>query len=545
MDQPNPMRQRVVVTLVCLAAALAGGGDLRAQDYGAPSGSGSFFSRDLGTAMRVDYNSEYYGTDKGVVAIGGMKVFSQEGSTWLLDAQGTLSDEFGGGFNAGIGYRHLTDTFWGYDSQRIRGVSFWTDGQSTTNDNWFTQLGLTIESLGDKWDARLSTYLPLEREKAAGDTIVGMLDDPFYEGHQLVGGTEVTPIDTALTVVDAEFAHRLLDLEAWAFAGYYHLGGGGYDEDGYRVGFRGYAVPDIQVSVQVSDDDLYGTNVSAGLTWFVGRTHKCNQPVGTILDRFREPVLRNDFIATTQRFETAGVNALTDNSTDEEFHFVHVDANASGGGDGSYENPYNTLDLAETNSDEDDIVLVWSGSAAAPTFTPAGTITVQEGQRWLGEGLDLDGEAVLHYVNTAELGLISLPETSDGSSGGLPPQHHRARRVGRVHPGCRCHERRDQQLRRRRRCHRDQREWSHWFRGLESGADQPDRRRGGSDRRFRHEHHRQLGGDLGRRRTRYRDHRRYGHPGRDGHGREQRRPGRRHRRVDRRIGHARPDRRGG
>ena len=419
MDQPNPMRQRVVVSLVCLAAALAGGGDLRAQDYGAPSGSGSFFSRDLGTVMRVDYNSEYYGTDKGVVAIGGMKVFSQEGSTWLLDAQGTLSDEFGGGFNAGVGYRQLTDTFWGYDSQRIRGVSFWTDGQSTTNDNWFTQLGITVESLGDKWDARLSTYLPLEREKAAGDTIVGMLDDPFYEGHQLVGGTEITPIDTALTVVDAEFAHRLLDLEAWAFAGYYHLGGGGYDEDGYRIGFRGYAVPDIQVSVQVSDDDLYGTNVSAGLTWFVGRTHKCNQPVGTILDRFREPVLRNDFIATTQRFETAGVNALTDNSTDEEFYFVHVDANASGGGDGSYENPYNTLDLAEANSDENDIVLVWSGSAAAPTFTPAGTITIQEGQRWLGEGLDLDGEAVLHYVNTAEVGLISLPETSDGSSEGF------------------------------------------------------------------------------------------------------------------------------
>ena len=476
MDQPNPMRQRVVVSLVCVAAALAGGGSLRAQDYSAPSGGGSFFSRDLGTAMRVDYNSQYYGTEEGVVAIGGMKVFSQEGSTWLLDAQGTLSDEFGGGFNAGIGYRQLVNTALPYDPQRIRGVSFWTDGQSTTNNNWFTQLGIGIESLGDRWDARLNTYLPLEREKAAGGTIAGTLDDPFYEGHFLVGGTQVTPIDTALTVVDAEFAHRLLDLEAWAFAGYYHLGGGGFDEDGYRIGFRGYAVPDIQVSVQVSDDDLYGTNVSAGLTWFVGRTHKRNLPVGTVLDRFREPVLRNDFIATTQRFETAGVGALTDNSTDEEFYFVHVDANAAGGGDGSYENPYNTLDLAETNSDADDIVLVWSGSialtdnstdeefyfvhvdanaagggdgsyenpyntldlaetnsdaddivlvwsgsAAAPTFTPAGTITIQEGQRWLGEGLDLDGEAVLHYVNTAELGLISLPETSVGSSEGFRP----------------------------------------------------------------------------------------------------------------------------
>ncbi len=415
MDQPNVWRLRKSSIASGAAVLLAVCGTAFAQETPAPSGGGSFFSRDLGTALRIDYNSEYYGTDKGVVAIGGMKVFNGEGSTWFLDAQGTLSDDFGGGYNAGIGYRVLRDTQLPYDSQRIHGVSFWSDGQSTSADNFFSQLGVSLESMGDKWDARLSGYFPLSRSKT-GDPVVGSLDDPFYEGFRLLSTTELVPVDTALTVVDGEVAHRLMDLEAWAFLGGYHLGGGGFDDGGYRVGVRGYAVPDLQVTLQVSDDDIYGTNVSAGITWFVGRTTRANQPLGNIMDRFREPVLRNDFIATTQRFTSTGTGALTDNTSGEELAFIHVDTNdGSAVGDGSFENPYLSLDQAlGAGSSEDDIILVHGGSGGAGLLT--GTFTFQNGQRLLGEGLDADMTPVVHTVNTTELGLLDLPETAAGAS---------------------------------------------------------------------------------------------------------------------------------
>ena len=263
------------------------------------SGSGSFFNRQLGTALRLDYRTEGYGTEKGIVSIGAMKVTSlTEGSTWFLDGQGTLSDDFGGGFNAGVGYRLLTDTGIGFDSQRIHGMGFWVDGQSTQADNFFTQLGFSLESLGDSCDLRVNGYFPLERTEV-GDPVTTSIDALSYVGNNIFSGTESVVTDTAHSVIDGELAKRIMDLEAWGFIGGYQLGGGGVDATGYRAGVRGYAVPDLALSLQVTDDDVYATNVMFGITWFVGRTTRHNMPCGNIYDRFREPVLRNNFIATT------------------------------------------------------------------------------------------------------------------------------------------------------------------------------------------------------------------------------------------------------
>ena len=110
----------------------------------------------------------------------------------------------------------------------------------------------------------------------------------------------------------AELATRINNLEAWAFVGGYQIGGGAVDATGYRLGVRGYAVPDVALSLQVTDDDVYATNVLFGITWFVGRTNRCNGPCATLYDRFREPVLRNDFIVTTgvQQSRASGPAAI-------------------------------------------------------------------------------------------------------------------------------------------------------------------------------------------------------------------------------------------
>ena len=385
------------------------------------NGSGSFFSRQLGTALRFDYRTEGYGTQSGVVSIGGMKVASvNDGETWFLDAQGTLSDDFGGGFNAGAGYRVLTDVGFGFDPQRIHGLGFWVDGQSTQADNFFSQLGFSLESLGDSVDLRLNGQFPLERTEE-GDPTLTSIDELSYVGNNLFSGTEDVIVDTAHSVVDGEIAKRIHNLEAWAFLGGYHLGGGGLDTAGYRVGVRGYAVPDLALSLQVTDDDVYHTNVMFGITWFVGRTTRRNAPGGTLLDRFREPVQRNNFIATTSivRSQASG-DALTDSETSETMRIVHVDSSAAAGGDGTFENPYQFLSDASGvgNSMENDKVLVYSDSVLNGA---QGSFTAQNGQDVLGEGVDANGDAVSHFVGTVENGLIALPETSTDSSLGATP----------------------------------------------------------------------------------------------------------------------------
>ena len=391
-----------------------------AQDEGvvpASYQSGGFFNKQLGTALRFNYHTQGYGTQEGVVSLGGMKVFNMDGAAMFVDGQGTLSDDFGGGFNLGVGYRQLTTLGMNFDPQRILGVGFWTDGQSTASDNFFTQLGFSLESLGESYDMRLNGHFPLERTQTSDPTLTGS-GDPFFMGNNIFGAVEEFVIDTAHTVVDGEIAKRIMDLEAWAFVGGYHLGGGGVDTGGYRVGVRGYAVPDLAVSLQVTEDNIYDANLMFGITWFIGRTHKGNGPCGNILDRFREPVQRNDFIAlSSQRESGATGNALTAQGTTDEIRIVHVDSNAAAGGDGTFENPFDEITDIDAianaaNSMEGDIILVHSLS----TFTSAdGRATLQADQRLLGEGIDQNGVEIPHVVATNELGNINLPETSAGS----------------------------------------------------------------------------------------------------------------------------------
>lgn len=418
---------RILLTL-CAAFALSANAHAQvmpadgtgAQGGGGAAGSyttsGSYFNRELGTPLRFSYHSEGYGTDLGVVSLGSMKVFNLDGATWFLDGQGTMSDDFGGGFNVGAGYRELVNMSHGFDPDRILGASFWTDGQSTRSDNFFTQLGFGLESLGESFDLRMNGYFPLSRTKTSDPTLVDRDTIQFHE-NGLFAGKQIYTIDTAYSVIDAEGAKRIGNLDAWATAAVYYLGGGGADDAGYRIGVRGYAVPDLLVGVQVTDDDIYHTNVMATLTWFVGRTHKGNAPIGTIVDRFREPVMRNDFIATTSKqAETAGVQ-LTDADTNDFFNFIHVDSNAAAGGDGTFENPYNNLAQAEAAQTDGSYVYMHGGSE----FNPTADFQLVDNVKFWGEGTNQFGDVVQHQVDTVERGTVVLPKTSVGAQDELAP----------------------------------------------------------------------------------------------------------------------------
>ena len=424
MDKPTLAFTNWVPILVALGLALSpmapgfaqvGESYFDSEMPASYSSSGNFFSRKLGTAFRVHFQTEGYGVEDNFVTLGTMKVFNLEGATVNLDAQATLSNDFGGGYNAGIFLRELVDLGFGPDSQRIMGIGFWSDGQSTSADNFLNQLGVTVESLGDSYDLRFQGNFPLE-DMEDSDPFVINGAEPVYEENALMSELLRFQRDIPLTVLDLEAAKRVMNLEAWAFLGGYHLEGEGYDATGYRGGVRGYPVPDVALSVQVTEDDIYDTNVVFGLTWFVGRTTSANQQCGNVLDRFREPVQRNAYIATVQENIDDAITPFTD-PNDNAFVFIHVDDDTPAGtGDGTFENPYSTLAEAEAGSDEDDIILVHSDSTIADVG-----FTAQDGQRILGEGVDPNGDTVEHSILTFDGSLVVLPETADGAQDLLAP----------------------------------------------------------------------------------------------------------------------------
>ena len=166
---------------------------------------------------------------------------------------------------------------------------------------------------------------------------------------------------------------------------------------------RGYAYPDLLLQFAVSNDDVFNTNATFSLQWFVGRTRTNFEPCGGIADRLREPVMRNDYVALGQSTRTGGI-ALT-NPDGSALRIVHVDSSAAAGGNGTFENPYNEIDQANgAGSQAGDIVFAHSESVFGTS------IILKDNQRFLGEGNNLD-----FTVATQQEGTIVIPESSPGA----------------------------------------------------------------------------------------------------------------------------------
>jgi hypothetical protein len=377
-------------------------------------GGAGFYSQELGTLLRLRYNTQSYGQDEsGNLDIGTMQVFNLDfdDAITFVDGQVTLNDKQGTGFNVGIGYRRLAcvPLFW--EPERMVGLSVWADGTSTEAGNFFPQIGISYESLGELWDFRANGYIPIGEEDQFGK--FEPTGETGFLGNFLAELTQAT-VDHSLNVGELEVARRLgVERDAWLFAGGYALANSTDETGGYRVGLRGYAYPDLLLQFAVSDDELFKTNAVFSITWFVGRTRSDYHPACGLPDRFREPVMRNDYVALT-RTTAAGGEPLhyPEDQGGEAIRVVHVDSAAADGGDGSYEHPLNDLDNIHGNSQDGDIVLAWANSE----FTGQEAV-LRDNQRFLGEGDDYE-----HLVTTAEKGTILIPETSPGARADPRPQ---------------------------------------------------------------------------------------------------------------------------
>ena len=282
------------------------------------------------TPLRVSGRSRGIGEEQGEMALGTHLATPTLGGVGFVDGQFRVGDQdqdFSLNFGGGLRWRN-DDYF--FDSPRIFGVSVWYDGEDTRLDNYFNQIGVSLERLGPLVDLRLNANIPLEERKNGDDVM--FTGETVFVGNN-IGQETLVDTDVSLRVVDFEVAPRLFNLNAWGYGGGYQMDGDGVSEFGYKAGVRGYIYNDLALDVGVWDDDVFGTNTVVQLIWTPGRVAaEITNWTQNIDDRMREHVYRNAYVAV-DRTQTAGAVNLTD-ATGEDIRVVHVDSDAAPGGDG-------------------------------------------------------------------------------------------------------------------------------------------------------------------------------------------------------------------
>lgn len=324
--------------------------------------------------------------------------FALDGNDMIFgDARFFLDNEALFGGNLGAGYRQ-----WVPGWQRVLGGSVWYDFDQTSGNN-FHQTGLSLESYGRFFDARANGYIPVgDNEQDNFNTRSNLR----YQGNQIVFdylrsyGQSMPGFDVELGFgLPGEFAQKNL---VRFFGGYYHfLGEDVADIDGYKGRIEGRLMNRVDLQVQVTDDNAFGTNVNFGVAFNFGPGKTFTPQADTKLNQMTRYVNRNYNIIVTDGYDNSFHQAAINPATGQAYNVAHVSSTAGGSGAGTQTDPFASIALAQAANP--DLILVHSGSV----FNSP--VVLAPNQRILGEGVN-------HFVMTQNGGNLMLPSFTGGST---------------------------------------------------------------------------------------------------------------------------------
>jgi hypothetical protein len=314
----------------------------------------------------------------------------------------TVEGTFGG--SVGLGYRYYSQSW-----DRVFGVSGWYDADGT-RDNYFQQLGLSLETYSGPFDFRTNFYLPIG-ETDRQNSLALVDNSTRFAGNNVVYN-EIETFTAAMRGFDMEagvgipgdFArqHSLRAYGGW----YYFVDDQGDHIVGVSARIQANIASGLDAAVQVTNDNFYETRAFATLSWTFGPLRRSESSQSTAEGRLGEHVTRNyTVLAPTRSRIDADVVAI-DPHTGSPYTFAHVDSAAAPGGNGTANSPFQTIAAAQAAND--DIIFVQANSV----FHGANaTITMNPGHAILG-----DGAGVQHSIVVPQLGTILLPQAAAGSS---------------------------------------------------------------------------------------------------------------------------------
>lgn len=314
-----------------------------------------------------------------------MVILPDETGLSFLQANGMVSDGNVYGANVGLVTRYQDmASYWFF------GSSLWYDYESNPDQD-LHQVGVGLEALSRFIEIRANGYLPV------GTTSRFEAVTPRLSGTNILTGFD----NLALAGADIEGGLRPFEMpELWFFLGYYFY----TDQDDFLnedplEGLRGRVElrpnRNLTLGVTVSQDDVYDTQVFASATFafrsfadFLLAPGGCNAE-----PQFTQLVTRKSRITTHRQNRLARSPV-----TGAPLNIVQTSSTAAAGGNGTVQQPFNTLTAAVAAAGENGIVFVQNG-----TFNES--INLLNGQRLLADGF-LD--TTPHVVST-QSGVITLP----------------------------------------------------------------------------------------------------------------------------------------
>jgi hypothetical protein len=260
--------------------------------------------------------------------------------------------------NLGLGYRQLEQDY-------IWGVYSFFDRRKSENDLYHSQATLGAEWLTENWDFRVNAYAPLTDEK----TLSGFGGGPTsleLQGNnvlQIGGGSAV---EKSMRGFDAEVGYQFLPgLRAFA-GGYAFRASGVPDIDGFR-GRMQYDVNDyVRLGLEYQRDNVRGENRYAEIRVRIPFGAAAKDELKGLRKRLGEPVVRDiDIVTSVKKTEGGGFINNPDTGQAQEIWYVNNSNTDPSGGDGTYENPFTTLQDAIVSAGTGDIIYVYRGNATS------------------------------------------------------------------------------------------------------------------------------------------------------------------------------------
>ena len=263
--------------------------------------------------------------------------------------------------NLGLGYRQI-------HNNAVLGVHGWIDRRRTQNNSTFHQVTFGAERLGHVVDARANVYVPLNQSRNITTPNIGQAS-PYLAGTGIFYDTNGLLTETPQYGLDGEVGYRLPVFQKQVDA--IRVYGGGYhffrdethDVTGFRVRTEAQINSAFSVGARFQHDDPRGSQgfLEATIKFpFGAKKLYQNYYLRARLDESPE---RDVDIVTAARQIDTGLGKQVINTTSGEVQRVlHVDNSNTQSGDGSKENPFNTLKAAELALQDNDVIYVNHGS---------------------------------------------------------------------------------------------------------------------------------------------------------------------------------------
>lgn len=344
-------------------------------------------------------------------------ILQDEGGVFYADLRMMGDDSDNREGNLGIGYRQIVDL--PVVGQGVAGVHGWVDRRLTERGSSFHQVTGGVEWLGDIVDMRANGYVPLSDKK------IYTVSNPnpqkaALSGTGIVVDTNGTLLEEAQGGFDVELGLELGSLfspiathtdSTRVYAGGYYFDGDHSEQvKGWRARISSDITPDIQIGGRLQHDDVRGGQAFFEATIrFPFKAKKSYRKQGLYARLDDAPERDIDIVTGSTVTDSGDRVPVIDSQTGAAVEVLVVDNTAAAGGDGSAENPYNTLSDAQAAARENTIIYVRYGDGTSANQDQGITLD-KEGQQLIGSGTDFILDTSRYKAKNGEIPISIVVE---------------------------------------------------------------------------------------------------------------------------------------